>query len=143
MTVVMRSRNTLILVGLAGCLGFTVISVVSHPSRYSATEPPGCLVLSVAKEDALQESWEHGQSSGFTLFHPHMTFPIVRLKLSSQNAKASAVAMGKDKKASESRCHQFFTFPLVNPSIVQTLVTQGHWKLCEAHVWIALSVDFS
>lgn len=80
-----------------------------HPSGYSAAEHSGCLVLSVAREDALQESWERGQSYGIKLFNPHLTFPVIHPKLSSQNAKAAAVAIRKDKKASESRCHPFFT----------------------------------
>lgn len=49
----------------------------------------------------------------------------------------------ESKRTSEGRCCPFFTFSPVNPTIILTLVTQGQWKLCAAHVWIKFSVDFS
>lgn len=77
-------------------LGSSSTFVMFHHSGHLTAEYLGCRQH---EKDASQESWEQGLSFGwFQTVHPHVTLPIIHLKLSSQNAKAPAVATRKAKR---------------------------------------------
>lgn len=102
-----------------------------------------CLILSVMRGrcftrvlGAWTGFWFHIVQSPHDSFHHTSEFYIAECQGFCSSDQES-------KKTSEGRCHHFFTFLLVNPTIILTLVTQGQWKLCAAHVWIKFSVDFS
>ena len=79
----------------------STILVKFHHSGQSSTEHSGCLILSVARGKGgrcFTRVLETRTEFWVQTIHPHMPSPIIHLKLSSQNAKASAVATRKTKR---------------------------------------------
>ena len=76
----------------------STISVRFHHSGKSTTGQPGCLILSTVRGRCFTRVPGTWTEFWFQMVHPHVTFPIIHLKLSSQNAKASAVATKKAKR---------------------------------------------
>lgn len=144
MMVVMRGKDTLIFLGLVWLLGLLAILVIfsSFRSLYCRTPRRSDLVSSKRERCITRvlrtwtEFWFHIVQTPYDISH-HTSEAF------TTECQGLCSSYQESKKTSKGRCHQFFTFSLVNPNIIPTLVAQGQWKLCAVHVWIKFFVDFS